>query len=636
MKKESIRLIFVYSILALLLGAISYLRIFDTYELISLDLRFRARPLQKVDPQIVIVEIGNDTLTNLGQWPLPRDYHASLVKVLSDSGVKAIIFDVLFSEPKQGDRLLAEATKQAGCVYYPYALELDRVSSGSWQAKGIDTPLLPELEKAARGAGFANVLTDVDGKRRRIPLFISYQDRPLPQLTLKAAAGYLGLEPEDIKIFPGRSVQLGKSLPIPIDDQAAALVNLAGGWKDTFEHYSYYDILAAYAESGEGVRMPEFLTRLKGKICFVGLTATGTADLNATALEPVYPMIGLHANLFNSILTKSFLSRLPRTANLALLYLLCLAAVLITLNTKPLPGVLYQLGLVSLFIGAGFLVFIAAGIWIDLFFPVISSIVVYLGANIFRYINELQRRQLLEKELSIARKIQLSFLKQKPPKVSGAEIAVTMDTARHVGGDLYDFVQLPDGRVGLMVGDVSGKGVPAALFMAQVISQFRNFACRYSSSPAQTLTELNKEISRGSKSGLFVTMAYLIYNPATRQLNFASGGHLPPFLFRNGKLIEKLDVAEGIPLGLLAEADFAKKEVKLESGDLVLIYTDGITEARNKQGRDFEEEGIIRTLEEEPNLTSQVAIQHLQGAIGAFSRNLPQHDDITIMALNVS
>ena len=186
-----------------------------------------------------------------------------------------------------------------------------------------------------------------------------------------------------------------------------------------------------------------------------------------------------------------------------------------------------------------------------------------------------------------------------------------------------------------MVGDVSGKGVPAALFMAQVISQFRNFAGR-NLSPAQTLAELNNEISRGSKSGLFVTMSYLIYNPANRELKFASGGHMPPFLFRNGKLIEKLDVAEGMPLGLLEGTDFTQKEIKLEPKDLVLIYTDGITEARDKKGRDFDEEGIVRTLEDKTDLTSQTAIQRLQGAISAFSRNLPQHDDITIMTLKVN
>ena len=114
--------------------------------------------------------------------------------------------------------------------------------------------------------------------------------------------------------------------------------------------------------------------------------------------------------------------------------------------------------------------FILIGLWIDLFFPLLVCIAVYLGSSLLRYINELRRRELLEKELSIARNIQRSFLKDVPTQMPGASIAVAMETARHVGGDLYDFVRFCDGRIGLLVGDVSGKGVPAALFMVMVMA----------------------------------------------------------------------------------------------------------------------------------------------------------------------
>ena len=107
-RKKSRHSIFIWIGLTLLIGLGSYLRLLDNYELILLDLRFKSRPIQKVNPQIAIVEIGNDTLDNLGYWPLPRDYHASLIKVLSDCQVNSIIFDVLFSEPTKKDALLAQ------------------------------------------------------------------------------------------------------------------------------------------------------------------------------------------------------------------------------------------------------------------------------------------------------------------------------------------------------------------------------------------------------------------------------------------------------------------------------------------------------------------------------------------------
>jgi CHASE2 domain-containing sensor protein len=623
----------IFAVLALLIGAVSYFRLLDTYELTLLDLRFQARPIQKIDSRIVIVEIGNDTLANLGCWPLSRDYHATLIKVLSDCGVKQIIFDVLFSEPAEADDLLAQASRQAGCVYFPYALALEKREAGFWLAEAFDTELLPDLAEQAKGSGFANVLSDSDGKRRRVPLFINYRGSFLPQLSLKAACDYLEIKPGQVRILPGRFVQLGQFCRIPIDAEAAALLNLAGEWKDTFRHYSYYDILTAYAQGVQEQGLPPELAGLKDKICFVGLTATGTADLNANALEPVYPMIGLHANLVNSILTKSFLRRLGRWMNLGILGLICLVTVLISLKTKPRVGIFFQLGLISLIVAAGFLLFLLAGLWIDLFLPLGVCVLIYLSSNIFRYIKELHRRELLEKELSIAHNIQRSFLKELPDKFPGADIAVAMDTARHVGGDLYDLVQFADGRVGLALGDVSGKGVPAALFMAQVISQFRHFASS-SATPAATLNRLNQDIIRTSQTGLFVTMAYLIFEPAQRRISLASAGHLPPLVFRNSQLLEKIEVEKGIPLGLMEETEFTETQIQLYQGDTVLLYTDGITEARDKKGREFGEAGIIQALRDKA-LSSYQVIQALKDSIVAFAGGTPQHDDITIMALKV-
>lgn len=620
--------------MALVIGAISYFRLLDNYEYILLDLRFKSRPMQKIDPQIVIIEIGNDTLANLGQWPLPRDYHASLIKVLSECQVKAVVFDILFSEPTEKDALLIEATRQAGCVYYPYALGLEEKDKGVPQAEEIEAPILPQLSAAAKGIGHANIFSDSDGKRRRIPLFISYQGRLMPQLSLRAAQDFLHIQDEDVKIAPGKFVQLGKALRISIDEELSTLVSIAGKWTDTFKHYSYCDILFAYANRKPDEEFSGELAQLKDKICFVGLTATGTSDINPNALESRYPMIGMHANLFNSMITKNFLQRASRSVNLVLLYFLCLLNIALVLKTKPPFNILYRLALLTLFVALGFGLFIFAGIWIDLFFPILIFILVYLGINIVRYIRELRHRELLEKELAIARNIQRSFLREVPAGLKDADISVAMDTAHHVGGDLYDIVQFPDGRIGLMVGDVSGKGVPAALFMAQVISQFRNIAGS-SFSPASVLKELNQKICQQAKAGLFVTVAYLIYEPGKRKAYFASAGHLAPLIFRNSQLLEKIEVSEGIPIGLMPEAEFSEQQFTLTSQDLLLLYTDGVTEARDKHQREFSEQGLVQAVIAKPGRSSPEVIRALQAAIKAFVGHCPQHDDITMMVLRV-
>ncbi|MBN2097081.1 MAG: SpoIIE family protein phosphatase [Candidatus Omnitrophica bacterium] len=638
MLKKSDRLIFVFVILIILSGLISYFRVFDRYELALLDLRFQARLPQKTDPQIAIIEIANDTLKNMHSWPLPRDYHATIIQILSQCGVRAIIFDILLSEPTGDDAILAESVKRAGCVYLPYALRPEQIKDGVWEAQDFDTTLLPELAKVAQGTGHANVLTDIDGKRRRIPLLIKYQDDFLPQLSLRAAQGYLNIPAEKIKFSAGKFVQLGDYCRIPIDNEGSTVVSLSGRWVDTFTHYSYYDLFIDYAQGllgKSGLALSPRLASLKNKVCFVGLTATGTADISASALEAKYPLIGLHANLFNSIISKNFIRRISPLANLVTLYLLCLLNLLLAFKAKAPLNILYRIGLFLLFVLGGFLLFIFSGIWIDLFCPAVIYLLLYLGINVWRYLKEIRQREILEKELDIARNIQRSFLKDVPKEAKAAELAVAMDTARHVGGDLYDFVQFGDGRVGLLVGDVSGKGVPAALFMAQIISRFRYFAQDYFS-PAETLTKLNEDVVRDSTSGLFVTMAYLIYDPAKREITLASAGHLPPLVVRDLQLFEKIEVSEGMPLGLMAEAVFEEKQLKLQPKDLVLLYTDGVTEARNSQGAEFGEERLIQALTGKQGVSSKQAVELLRSQIQAFSVRTPQHDDITIMALLVT
>jgi CHASE2 domain-containing sensor protein len=634
LQKRSICLGIIFTALALVVGFVSYFRLLDTYELILLDLRFKTRPQQKINPQIVIIEISNDTLNNLGRWPLSRDYHAILIKALVECEVKAIIFDVLFSEPSNDDPLLVEATKNAGNVYYPYALSLQQKQNGFWQAKKYDTQLLPSLQKISKGTGHANIFTDVDGKRRRVPLFIRYQEKLLPQLSLQATCDYLQIKPEEVKVFPERYVQLGGFTRIPIDNEGALLVNLAGKWKDTFVHYSYFDILFAYAHVTPGEKLPAQLAQLKDKVCFVGLTATGTAELSPTALEKIYPMIGLQANIFNSIVTKNFLRRLSPLKNLGILYLLCLLNIFLAFRTKPPLSILYRMGLLGLFISFGFLLFYFTGLWIDMFFPIVSYISIYLGTNLFNYIQELRKRQLLEKEFSIARNIQRSFLKKLPPDLPGVSMSVDIDTAHQVGGDLYDFVPFSDHKIGLMIGDVAGKGISAALFMAQVISQFRYFA-RVCSSPADTLIKLNREIIQNSETGLFVTMAYFIFDIGKNELIFASAGHLTPLVLRVTQHIEKIEVREGIPLGLLQEASFSQSRLKLYKQDTILLYTDGVTEARDERGKEFGESGIIQTIKGKEGLSAQQLIQTLKQSIGTFVGRAAQHDDITIMALKL-
>jgi len=182
---------------SLFVGLIVFFRVFHAYELISYDLRFKLRPTLAASGDIVIIEISDDTLKNLNLWPLPRDFHASLVDVLREAGAKMIVFDVLFSEPTVYDETFAASIKKQGHVYLPVALDMRETRGGRLplpKVDGILSDLIPALKSAVAGSGYINVFIDPDGKTRMAPLFVDYNGALVPSMVLKAACDLMRLD----------------------------------------------------------------------------------------------------------------------------------------------------------------------------------------------------------------------------------------------------------------------------------------------------------------------------------------------------------------------------------------------------------------------------------------------------------
>ncbi len=638
MPKKTRRLPFILILLSFLaISLLSYLRVFDNYELSTLDLRFSLRPIQPQNADIAIIEIADDSIEKIGRWPFSRDWHASLINILSSYGVKMIIFDVIFSEPSEADASLIESTEKAGNVYYAYALDLieKKYFVKTAAACALRTPLLESLEKVSKGSGHVNVLPDIDGKTRKITPFIKCGDKFYPHLGFLAARDYLGEAEEDVKFIPSKEIVFTKNnIRLPLDETSNMLVNFAGKWTEAFKHYSYIDILKSYSLIQKGQRPIIDLAGLKGKVCFIGLTGTGLHDLNPIPLESRYPSIGAHINTFNTITTEKFLRRANPITNLIILIGLLL---LITATAFKLPGrvsIFSLLGILGIFGLIAFGVFIFFGIWIDLFYPFAAVFVVYLAATFYRFILEIYKRQLIERELGVATKIQASFLPERPPTVKGVGLNADMAPAKHVGGDLYDFVAFSENKVGVMIGDVSGKGVPAALYMAKTISEFRLFS-KLNEEPKDVLLKLNENLARGSRTNLFVTMTYIIYDSRTRMLKFACGGHNPTILLRRGQAkLSYLDVKEGIPLGMM-ESPFGQESLALAAGDKLILYTDGVSEAKSKTGEEFGEKRLGDLILANASLSAGNLLLEIKNNVAKFSKGAPQHDDITAIVMEV-
>ncbi len=623
-------------IVVILIGSISYGRFFDSYENILLDLRFKWRPQQVCSPEIAIIEISDDSLKQLGYWPLPRDFHASLVDVLSRLGAKQVMFDVIFTDSTASDGIFYNALKEAGNVYLPFVLKLEEDARAlrQAQAKSIVAPILPRLKTAAKGTGFINSYKDADGKTRWVPLIIDFNGSKEPHMALGMVCDFLNV-PFNQVILEGNILNLGGKARVPVSPSGAMLINYAGAWKKTFKHYSYVDILAAWKEKEEGKTPRIDLDGLRGKVCFVGLTATGTGDLQPTPLENNYPMVGLHANVFNGVLLNRYVSRADRVVNLAILLFLLAGAGWVTHRekSKPLLAFCLTVGLGGIFLTAGFLLFIVKGLWIDLFYPFIMMLLSNVGLSIYNFLEENRKRELIEKELSIAKTIQENFLPVVMPEFRSLEIAAHMITAKHVGGDLYDTCELGRSRLGIFIGDVSGKGVPAALVMAKTISLFRMLAAG-ADEPSDLLFQLNEEMVRSATSGLFVTATYLVYIANEKKVLVASAGHCATLVLRSaGKKVEKIQPREGMPLGLMSRVEFSQEETILAKDDKVILYTDGIVEAKNLVREDFSEERLMPLLEASSGQPAAKVIEAVERQVILFAGKAPQHDDCTLIVL---
>lgn len=603
--------------------SLSYFRILDRFELVTLDFRYNARLLfpQKINPDIVIIEIGEDTLGFLGKWPLPRDYHASLTEVLGKSKARMIIFDILFCEPTGWDSVLAKSAKEAGNVYFPFAFRLNEKSQkGILEAADIDAPILKELEKSSKGTGFINKVVDIDGKVRRAPLFIRFNGKLYPSLAFKAACDYLGAKKDT-------------DMPL-VDGNGTLLLNFAGRWAESFKHYSYLDILAASQESSEGKPPMVNLDELKGKVCFVGLTATGTQELGPIPVQSDYPMLGVHVNLFNMLTQGSYLKRANRAWNLSIVILLSILIVFLIGRFRPFKAFLISLGVISFLFICSVLLFVFEGVWIDIVCPSITLFGVYLGVTLVRYIGEISIREKIQKELAVASSIQKCFLPAEIPSMPGLDIAADMRTAKEVGGDLYDFVKLDENRLGIMIGDVSGKGIPAALFMAKVDTLFRVYS-KVSELPSRTIEMLNNEIASDERSGLFTTLAYAIFDTKNKRLLFSDAGHVPAILMHNNKP-EKLASEDGMAVGIMEGMTFSDKTISLSGGDMAVFYTDGVSEARDLKGNEFGIERLIGLINRFRTFSAKDIVSSVLNELKVFQGRAVQHDDITIIVVKVS
>ncbi len=258
-----------------------------------------------------------------------------------------------------------------------------------------------------------------------------------------------------------------------------------------------------------------------------------------------------------------------------------------------------------------------------------------------RYIRESQQEhnqlESIKNDLAIAGEIQQTILPRSfppfPELTEVVDIYASMTPAKDVGGDFYDFFQIDDERIGLVIADVSGKGVPASLFMAVSRTLLRATALRGVSS-AECLTYANKLLCKESLDSMFVTVFYGIYHYKTGMMDYTNAGHNPPYLLRGGRTVECLPVASNFVVGVFDDIEFESNTLTFGIGDTLLLYTDGVTEAFNDKREQFSESNLqdILASMHESSSAKEVVTSVLQ-SVKIFSGDYPQSDDITLLSL---
>jgi serine phosphatase RsbU (regulator of sigma subunit)/CHASE2 domain-containing sensor protein len=641
---------------------------FDAYQ--------RLFPRERKSAPATIVEIDERSLAALGQWPWPRTQVAQLVERIAAHEPAAIGFDLLFPEadrfspsavahlvpdlPKDlaarlqavpgNDARLARAMRSARVVVAVAGLEGrdERFPAPPASApiliRGAEPPALryfaghlanvPTIDQAAAGRGLISADAG-DRIVRRVPLLGTVEGTIVPALSLemwRVASGAAGFA---VRPAPGGLYEVSfADAAVPMQPDGSLWIRYSRHSPERF--VSAADVLAGRVDR----------ERLAGRLVLVGVTGVGLLDYKVTPLGEQIPGVELHAQLIEQVFDGAYLVR-PAWALLLELALLAAGAALLVLlvpsvRVRASVGALF--GLLALFLATGIVAFLADGLLIDAVWPSLGLTAVFavLLAGALSEADR-QRRQLREAaaraagELQAARRIQMGLLPD-PAELFRRERAFALralvEPAFSVGGDFYDCFKLDDGRLFIVVADVSGKGMPAALFMALCKATIKAAVVSAGGSPGVALERAASEIERDNPETFFVTVFAATLDPASGRLEYCNAGHEPPFVRRPGGPVERLPAAERPPVGVPEKFPFATHARQLERGEWLCAVTDGVTEAMDTSGELYGVQRLERVLGSlGPDVTAQEITAAVRDDVKRFVGEASASDDLTLLAL---
>jgi len=656
-------------------------RVFDTYQAMA--------PWQGQALNVVIVDIDEASVTALGQWPWPRTRLARLIEATHQLGARAIGLDILMPEADRlslgmfieerpdvqpalrhellqlpaSDTLLAETLQRIPVV-------LGR--AGTPESKGLHVPVddamrvrayggepplayvrsyqghmtnLPQLEMAASGHGYLNTEPDRDGVVRLMPSLVAVQEALAPTFVfeLLRVAGRQDSYRVRVDDHGIHGIEIGDTL---IRTESDGRRRLYFSKPDPKRYISALHVLQGTVPAD----------RVQDTIAIIGVTALGLADVVSAPVATRMDGVEVQAQALENILSNTRLVRPALAPWLELLVFLVSALLLMVMlpHVRPVVGVGLFLASALLVCTGGVVAFSRGQYLFDPSFASAGNAVVlvvlltsgFAASNRrrreLRAALELERlaRSRMEGELQAARDIQMGML-PAPWAITGLPehlaFHALLEPAKEVGGDLYDAFMLDENHFFFIVGDVAGKGVPASLFMALSKTLCKSLALRQRVPLDTLITALNREVARDNPQALFVTAIAGILDVRTGEVDLCSAGHEAPILLRSSAAPCSLTVTGGPPLCILEDFAYPVDRLQLQSGDLLLMMTDGVTEAQDTAQTLYGLERVMaycNTIQDTPERRGALAVcQGLYDDVKRFVRDAEPFDDITIMAI---
>ena len=637
--------------------------VFDGYQ--------RLFPLERVSHPATIVVIDEAALARYGQWPWPRTRVAELIDAIAQQKPAAIGLDLFFPEPDRfspesiarevpslpeelagwlrsrrgNDELLAGTIAGKRVVLGITAGDPDPRFANPPRGSPVritgPVPLLPyaghigsleAIDRVAAGRGLINSGPG-DQVVRNVPYFGMVQGVVVPSLGIETLR--VALESPPLALERKGAFAEFRFGEVRHRIQADGTAWIRMGPHDPSRFVSAVELLSGRASPDA----------LRDKIVLVGNTGLGLLDFKTTPLGDFVPGVEIHAQIVENLFNNESLARPDFAAQLEALTLLAcgLIVVLWVPRLTALEGTNVVAGLLVLLVGTGLIAFRNYGLLLDPLWPGIGTLAVF-GSVIVGTLSiaERQRRQLRDQaarmagEMDAARRIQMGLLPNPADTQAGDprfQLAALLEPARTVGGDFYDCFRIDDDRIFIVVGDVSGKGLASALFMASVKSQIKSTAARLGE-VGTILSVAQREIAHENPEQLFVTAFAGIFDAASGELTFSNAGHEPPFARAPGSAPMRVVNSGGPPLGALDDFAFPTSRYRFKPGEWLCVVTDGATEAVNKERKFFGTERVVAALASVPDdASADDVIRNLRSEVAAFADGAEAADDLTLLAL---